>query len=86
MVVAKTQEAAREAAEWLQDHAITYHEINPQGGIVTLEEAVKQNSYFYDKTMPGHGDALSRLVKVGIIMTTLIGNLGSSFVASCKHA
>ena len=66
MVVAKTQEAAREAAEWLQDHAITYHEINPHGGIVTLEEAMEQKSYFYDKTMQGHGDAPSRLIKVGI--------------------
>ena len=65
MVVAKTQEAAREAAKWLQDHAVTY-EVNPQGGILTLEEAMKRKSYFYDNSMEGHRDAPSRLVKVGM--------------------
>ena len=67
MVIAKTQEAAREAAEWLQDHAVTY-DSKLQGGIVTLEEAMKRKSYFYDKSMERHNDAPSRLLKVGTIL------------------
>lgn len=63
MVVAKTQEAAREAAEWLKDNAVTYQP-KLEGGIIKLEEAMKQKSYLYDNTMQGHRDAPARLAKV----------------------
>lgn len=61
MTVAKTQEAAQEAAEWLQEHAVTY-EMKPQAGIVTLDDAIKKRNYLYDDST--HPSAPTRLLKV----------------------
>ena len=59
MVVAKTQEIAREAAQWLQDNAITYTKLP---GIVSFEEAIEKKNFLYDNTT--HAGAPSRLRKV----------------------
>lgn len=63
MVVAQTQEAARNAAEWLQDNAVTYQ--SKSGGqlpTVTLQEAILKESYFFDRS--DDKDAPDRLLKV----------------------
>ena len=64
MVVAKTQEAAREAAEWLQDHAVFYDPLD-HPGIVTLDEAIEKNEYLDDPP-----SAEPRLLKVGWLCST----------------
>lgn len=59
MVVAKSETAAREAAKWLQEHAITYIDLQ---GMVSLDEAIEKKRFFYDKTTCE--SAPSRLLKV----------------------
>lgn len=59
MVVAKSETAAREAAKWLQEHAITYIDLQ---GMVSLDEAIEKKRFFYDKTTCK--SAPSRLLKV----------------------
>ncbi len=60
MVVARTQEAARDAAEWLQDNSVTYESKSPP--TVTLKQAIDNDSYFYDKS--NNDKAPSRLLQV----------------------
>jgi len=59
MVVAKTESAAREAAKWLQDTAITYTELP---GVIALDDAIKKKNFFYDKTT--YNEAPPRILKV----------------------
>ena len=63
MVVAQTQEEARDAAQWLQDNAVTYQ--SKSGGqlpTVTLQQAIHNESYFYDGS--DHKYAPNRLLQV----------------------
>lgn len=64
MVVGETQEAAREAAEWLAENAITYSSKTPGGQppTVTLEDAMERGSFFHDQST--HSNAPSRIMKV----------------------
>ena len=59
MVVAKTEESAREAAQWLQDCAITYTKLE---SVVTLDEAIDQKRFFSDRSTDP--SARSRILKV----------------------
>ena len=68
MVVATTEAAAREAAKWLQDNAITYTELP---GIVTLDDAIAKKNFFYDSTT--YNKAPSRLLKVKFVPVFKLG-------------
>ena len=59
MVVAKTEAAAREAAKWFQDNAVTYTKLP---SVTTLDDAIEKKNFFYDSTT--HRGAPSRILKV----------------------
>lgn len=61
MVVAKTEAAARDAAKWIQDNAITYTELQP---VLTLDDAIAKKNFFYDHTT--YSKAPRRILKVKI--------------------
>ena len=61
MVVAKTEAAARDAAKWIQDNAITYTELQ---AVLTLDEAIAKKKFFYDHTT--YSKAPRRILKVKI--------------------
>lgn len=63
MVVAKTQETARYAAEWLQENAITYtSKPGSQPPIINLSDAISKGNFFNDNSVDKN--APSRLLKV----------------------
>ena len=59
--MAKTEAAARDAAKWIQDNAITYTELQ---AVLTLDEAIAKKKFFYDHTT--YSKAPRRILKVKI--------------------
>ena len=72
MVVAETEAAAREAAKWIQDNAITYIELP---AVLTLNDAIEKKNFFYDHTT--YSKAPYRILKVKI------NNVFKAAVTSC---
>ena len=63
MVVAKTEAAAREAAKWIQDNAITYTELP---AVLTLDDAIEKKNFFYDYAAYPKGPRRILKVKINI--------------------
>ena len=59
--MAKTEAAARDAAKWIQDNAITYTELQ---AVLTLDDAIAKKNFFYDHTT--YSKAPRRILKVTI--------------------
>ena len=50
MVVAKTDESARDAAKWIQDNGVSY---TPLPATINLDTAIEKKEFFYDNvTLP----------------------------------
>ena len=61
--MAKTEAAAREAAKWIQDNAITYTELP---AVLTLDDAIEKKNFFYDYATYPKGPRRILKVKINI--------------------
>ena len=67
--MAKTEAAAREAAKWIQDNAITYTELP---AVLTLDDAIEKKNFFYDHTTYSKAPYRILKVKINIISYTIV--------------